>query len=568
MCYWKYDIHRRECKFCGHDRYMHGKKVGKNKQKKEIALKKMYYFPITPRLQRLYASKRTAEHMRWHAESELEDGIMNHPRDGEAWQHFNRAFPDFANEVRNVRLGLCTDGFSPFGMSGKQYSCWPVIVTPYNLPPGMCMKNPVMFLTVIIPGPKNPKHKIDVYLQPLIDELKKLWLEGASTYDISKKQNFQMRAALLWTINDFPAYGMLSGWSTSGILACPYCMERTKAFQLQSGGKQSWFDCHRQFLPLGHRFRKDNRSFRVDRGEELSPPPPCLTGDQLWDRVCNLPRIIDSATELAKSDGRGEYHNWAKRSIFWDLPYWHTNLIHHNLDVMHNEKNVFDNVFNTVMDVKGKTKDNLKARRDVLKYCNHLELCIDQLGDDKVYKPKACYTLTKEQRRLLLEWVKELKLPDGYASNLGRCVDFKELKMSGMKSHDCHVFMERLLPIAFRELLPTSVWSVLAELSFFYRDLCAPKLFVAHICKLEKDIALLVCKLERIFPPGFFDVMEHLLVHLPYEARVGGPVQYRWMYPFERYSYIIGASIIFFSKINKHGLYSNYSLVVLGTCTI
>ena len=66
MLYWKDDMHKRECKFCGHDRYMHRKKVGKNKQKKEIALKKMYYFPITPRLQRLYAFKTTAEHMRWH----------------------------------------------------------------------------------------------------------------------------------------------------------------------------------------------------------------------------------------------------------------------------------------------------------------------------------------------------------------------------------------------------------------------------------------------------------------------------------------------------------------------
>ena len=45
----------------------------------------------------------------------------------------------------------------------------------------------------------------------------------------------------------------------------------------------------------------------------------------------------------------------------------------------------------------------------------------------------------------------------------------------------------------------------------------------------------MLCKLEQIFPPGFFDCMEHLMLHLPYEARVGGPVAYRWMYVFERY---------------------------------
>jgi hypothetical protein len=52
--------------------------------------------------------------------------------------------------------------------------------------------------------------------------------------------------------------------------------------------------------------------------------------------------------------------------------------------------------------------------------------------------------------------------------------------------------------------------------------------------KLEQQIPILVCKLEKIFLPGFFNPMQHLLVHLPYEAKVGGPVQYRWMYHIER----------------------------------
>ncbi len=55
-----------------------------------------------------------------------------------------------------------------------------------------------------------------------------------------------------------------------------------------------------------------------------------------------------------------------------------------------------------------------------------------------------------------------------------------------------------------------------------------------HMVELEANIPVILCKLERIFPPAFFDSMEHLPVHLPYEARVGGPVQYRWMYKFER----------------------------------
>lgn len=109
--------------------------------------------------------------------------------------------------------------------------------------------------------------------------------------------------------------------------------------------------------------------------------------------------------------------------------------------------------------------------------------------------------------------------------------------MWGMKSHDCHVFMERLLPIALREMLPEPIWKAMTEVSLFFRDLCSTTLKVEQLAKMERDIVVTMCKLEKILPPGFFDHMEHLLVHLSYEARVAGPVQYRWMYPFERYLY-------------------------------
>ena len=152
----------------------------------------MYYFPLTPRLQRLYASKATANDMRWHKEHNIEEGVMRHCSDSPAWKHFDKIHPSLAAESRNVRLGLCTDGFQPFGQTGQQYSSWPVIVTPYNLPPWMCMKDECMFLSIIVSGPRNPKEKLDVFLQPLIAELKHLWEVSVQTYDVSSKQNFQM----------------------------------------------------------------------------------------------------------------------------------------------------------------------------------------------------------------------------------------------------------------------------------------------------------------------------------------------------------------------------------------
>jgi len=116
-------------------------------------------------------SPRTAEHMIWHQSHHAVDGVMVHPCDGEAWKHFKSVHPHFSVESRNVRLGLCIDGFNPFRSFAAPYSYWPVILTIYNLPPGMCMRLEFMFLSMVIPGPSSPGWNIDVCLHPLIDEL-------------------------------------------------------------------------------------------------------------------------------------------------------------------------------------------------------------------------------------------------------------------------------------------------------------------------------------------------------------------------------------------------------------
>ncbi|KAL0360854.1 UNVERIFIED_CONTAM: hypothetical protein Sradi_3769900 [Sesamum radiatum] len=108
------------------------------------------------------------------------------------------------------------------------------------------------------------------------------------------------------------------------------------------------------------------------------------------------------------------------------------------------------------------------------------------------------------------------------------------LRLHDMKSHDCHVLMQKLIPVAFCELLPEFVWSALMEVSLLFQVLCSTTLDVKKVQELEENIVIM-CNLEKIFPPAFFDSMDHLIVHLSYEARVGGPVQYRWMYPFERF---------------------------------
>ncbi|KAL0433737.1 UNVERIFIED_CONTAM: hypothetical protein Slati_2708000 [Sesamum latifolium] len=125
----------------------------------------------------------------------------------------------------------------------------------------MCMSSEYIFLTMVIPGQSNPKRLIDVYLEPLIEELLQLWHVGVRTYDHATDNECIMRAALMWTMNDLPAYGMASRWSTAGVMGCLICMDDTRAFHLQHGRKTSYFDCHRQFLPEQHPYQRNKKAF-------------------------------------------------------------------------------------------------------------------------------------------------------------------------------------------------------------------------------------------------------------------------------------------------------------------
>ncbi|KAL0337733.1 UNVERIFIED_CONTAM: hypothetical protein Scaly_2048400 [Sesamum calycinum] len=203
----------------------------------------------------------------------------------------------------------------------------------------------------------------------------------------------------------------------------------------------------------------------------------------------------------------------------------------HNLDVMHIEKNVCDNILGTLMNISGKTKDNKRARRDLMDKGLKPNLHLQGESEDM---PPASYTLSHDQKKIFCDFLSSVKFPDGFASNISRCVKEKELTISGLKSHDCHVLLQRLLPLATRGYLHKEVYEILLELSDFLGKLCSKTLYLDVLDKMEKQMALTLCKLERIFPPAFFDVMIHLMIHLASEAKLTGPVQYRWMFPFER----------------------------------
>ncbi|WMV26375.1 hypothetical protein MTR67_019760 [Solanum verrucosum] len=521
-----------ECKKCKTSRW-------KDKNKKQPA-KILRYFPLKPRLQRLYMCSKTAESMRWHFFGGNQDGLMRHPRDSQAWKTFDLLHPEFATDPRNVRLGLASDGFNPFGAMSTTYSIWPVILIPYNRPPWECMKQSSFILSMIIPGKKMPGNDIDVYLQPLIQELRELWYDGVQTFDSSKKETFKMRAALMWTISDFPGLGNLSGWNTYTEFACPTCNFATDSYRLIHSRK--WcFMGHRRFLESGHRFRLQR--LRFNGKIEQREPPITLSGSDILKQMEGIPVNFRKKPEMNNKRKRAkgklvkdESRQWRKRSIFFDLPYWESNLLRHNLDVMHIEKNVCENLIYTLLSDSEKSKDNPQARKDLKEMGIRQELWLDENGN---YKP-SLFTISNTKKNgfkkdEFLRTLKNVKMPDAYASNISRCIDLKQRKIFGMKSHDFHILMEQLLPIAIRKVLPDKVTAVLMELSSFFRQLCAKNLSLSDLDKLQSGYVHTINHLEILFPPTFFTIMVHLTCQLVAEAKLGGPVQFRWMYAIERY---------------------------------
>ncbi|KAL4563635.1 hypothetical protein LXL04_027680 [Taraxacum kok-saghyz] len=124
--------------------------------------------------------------------------------------------------------------------------------------------------------------------------------------------------------------------------------------------------------------------------------------------------------------------------------------------------------------------------------------------------------------------------PDEFSSNISRCVQLKEKKLIGMKSYDCHMLMQEYFPIALRGALPDHVTSAIIELGDFFRSICYKDLTEVDLQYLESKVSITLRKLEKIFPPSFFTVMVHLVIHLVREVKLGGPVRYRWMYFIER----------------------------------
>ena len=223
----------------------------------------MRYFDVIKHLLRLFKCPEIAKHIMWYHTHKSRDSKMRLVADSEQWKSIDRAYPDFAEVLTNLHLGLVGDGIIPFKNNALKHSTFVLLITIYNLPPWLLTKKFFISLAVLIPGPKSPtSENIDVFMAPLVRDLLKLW-EGVPAVDMSKsvgERSFTLRTLLMWTVNDFPTYGLLSGQQVHGYKGCPLCGPKTCAEHASLLQKMIFLG-GRRYLPAAHRFRRERASF-------------------------------------------------------------------------------------------------------------------------------------------------------------------------------------------------------------------------------------------------------------------------------------------------------------------
>ena len=240
-------------------------------------VKVLRHFPLIPRLQRLYRIPSISKMMTWTADNKSEDGLQRHIGDSHHWRFIDEKWPDFGAENRNVRFGLSLDGVNPFGDKNNNYSCWPVTLLNYNLPPWMTTKRFFVLLSLLIPGPESAMSaNIDVFLAPAVEEWATLWSPGVLTHDSmrgsGRQSPFTLRAMCVLSIADYPAHGMIAGQVVRGYKGCTRCGPDVDA--TWSGPlKKIIYQGHRRYLPLDHPFRhRPSQIAHFNNKRERRPP--------------------------------------------------------------------------------------------------------------------------------------------------------------------------------------------------------------------------------------------------------------------------------------------------------
>jgi hypothetical protein len=245
-------------------------------------------------------------------------------------------------------------------------------------------------MALLILGPASLRKDFDMFPEPLVEDLLELW-SSVHAYDGLSGKMFNLRAAVLWCIHDYPSLSTLSGRTTKGYFACIHCDKHPLSYSLRSN--IGYFG-HYRLLPNGHLFWSDNEFGGI---HENNDPPGEFSIEELlaeFEKVKPGKPQSSGERKCSNSEG-GKVKIWSRLASLWKLPYWHKLKVRHNLDVMHIEQNICESLMATLLNVPRKTKDTIKARLDLKDLGIKKELQFRETGDS-CQMPHARYTLSKE----------------------------------------------------------------------------------------------------------------------------------------------------------------------------
>ena len=160
---------------------------------------------------------------------------------------------------------------------------------------------------------------------------------------------------------------------------------------------------------------------------------------------------------------------------------------------------------------------------------------------EKEKLPLASWNLTHKEKKVVCSSFLGMKLSDGFCSNIRSLVSMETLRLTGIKSHDCHTILHHLLSIVIQSSLQKQVRDTIIRFCLFFKAIYSKVIDVSKLEKMQSQLVETLCQLEKHFPPSLFDLMFHLSVHLVREVELSGPIFLKWMYPFEKiYEYTQG----------------------------
>ena len=216
---------------------------------------------------------------------------------------------------------------------------------------------------------------------------------------------------------------------------------------------------------------------------------------------------------------------WKRKSVFWGLKYWELLSSPHSLDMMHITKNICESLLGTLFDMPEKSKDGTRARQDLKDIGIREELkpaslkrtkeiakgkniaIADETTKGKTmtknkedYCTPACFTLDEDELHQLFNCLDGIKVPFGYSRLICRYLDTKKQRFSNMKSHDCHVMMTQLLPVALRGIMDDHIRNTLLDFCNIFDVLSRKSISMRHLTRLQEEIITILCELEIYFP--------------------------------------------------------------------